>query len=331
LHRKDAVLEAITAPREWYVERFAAAEPTAMDVAWRRAPFEQRPFLRWGAGHLLLLSPRALLSWLGEGFSHRVFACAERRGEQVKQRYMRYYGQLVEAYSLELAESSFDAPEPMRRVHGEQRYGKGGGKKTSDIAIDSSPDLVLFEVGAGRLKESSRVLARWEDVESDLKKLVLVRMKKLDGVIDALQADEATLPNISSETLREIWPVIVTAGGVIQSEILWDYIEEHREGMLEQPRVQPLTLLDLDDFELLMGLVEAGASLVDVLRRKNGSRFRRFDLEKWIEQDSSAPREQRPALMERRMGEVFLTFGRQLGFSEEQLAPLRERHQSMEP
>jgi hypothetical protein len=244
---------------------------------------------------------------------------------------MRYYGQLVEAYSLELAESSFDAPEPMRRMHGEQRYGKGGGKKTSDIAIDSSPDLVLFEVGAGRLKESSRVLARWEDVESGLKKLVLVRMKKLDGVIDALQADEATLPNISSETLREIWPVIVTAGGVIQSEILWDYIEEHREGMLEQPRVQPLTLLDLDDFELLMGLVEAGASLVDVLRRKNGSRFRRFDLEKWIEQDSSAPREQRPALMERRMGEVFLTFGRQLGFSEEQLAPLRERHQSMEP
>jgi hypothetical protein len=250
-------------------------------------------------------------------------------GEQVKQRYMRYYGQLVEAYALELAESSYAAPEPMRRVHGEQRYGKGGGKKTSDIAVDSFPDLVLFEIGAGRLKESSRVLARWDDVESDLKKLVLVRVKKLNGVVDALESDEARIPNIVSARLRAIWPVIVTAGSVIQSEILWDYIDEHRNGMLEQPRVQPLTLLDLDDFELLMGLVEKGASLVDVLRRKSESRFRTFDLQQWLEHDPTAPKEQRSALMERRMGEVFLTFGRRLGFSEEQLAPLRVSREAM--
>ena len=116
--RKDAVLELISAPRAWYADRFSAADHTAMDVAWRRAPFEQRPFLQWGDGHLLLLSPRALISWLGEGFQHRAFACAARRGEAQKQSYMRYFGQLIEAYAQELTESvrgrQHDAPRSRR-------------------------------------------------------------------------------------------------------------------------------------------------------------------------------------------------------------------------
>jgi hypothetical protein len=133
---RGAVLDILSAPRDWYVEQFGRGQHTEMDVAWRRTPFEKRPFLRWGNGHLLLLFPRALLSWLGEGFHDRVFACAERRGEKTKQRYSRYHGQLVEAYALELAESMNPPLGGTRRVYGEQRYRKGGGKKISDISID---------------------------------------------------------------------------------------------------------------------------------------------------------------------------------------------------
>jgi hypothetical protein len=224
--RKAEVLDLISAPREWYVEQFSAGSDTAMDVAWRRTPFEKRPFLPWGDGHLLLLSPRGLLSWLGEGFHHRVFPAAERRGEATKQRYLRYYGQLVETYALELAKSVYPPLAGEPRVHGEQRYGKGGGSKTSDISIDSTPDLVLFEVAGGRLTEPSRVLAQWDRVEFDLEKLVLARIRKLDGAADAILSGKANIPHVDGEQLRHIWPVIVTAGDIVQSELLWDYVHE---------------------------------------------------------------------------------------------------------
>ncbi len=312
--RKQLALDLISAPREWYVDQFSVGSDTAMDVAWRRNPFEKRPFLRWGDGHLLLLSPRGLLSWLGEGFHHRTFAAAERRGEATKLRYSRYNGQLVEAYALELAESVYPPLAGQGRAHGEQRYGRGGGSKTSDISIDSAPDLVLFEVAGGRLTEPSRVLAEWDRVESDLNRLVLVRIRKLDGAINAILSGEATIPHVERDQLRHIWPVIVTAGDIVQSDLLWDYVNEQAPDALKQRQVQPVTLLDLDDFELLLGLAEGGTSLVDILRRKTEPRYRSFDLRAWQTNDPTAPPEREPSLRSRRMREVFVSVADLFGF-----------------
>lgn len=313
--RKDETLELISAPREWYAERFARGKETAMDVAWRRTPFEQRPFLQWGDGHLLLLSPRALLSWLGEGFHHRVFACAERRGKAMRARYQRFHGELVEAYALELVESVYPAPEPLRRVHGEQSYrSKDGESKTSDISVDSAPDLVLFEVTAARLTEKTRVVADWDSVEFDLKKLVLERIRKLDGCVTALLDGTATIPHVDGSRIRHIWPVIVTAGDLVQSDLLWDYVNEHMAGRLKQRPVQALTMVDLDDFELLMGLVEGGMSLVEVLRRKAESPFRRLDLSQWRSHDPTAPPGEHPRALKMKMNAVFAETVERLGF-----------------
>jgi hypothetical protein len=312
--RKAKVLDLISAPREWYVEQFSAGSDTAMDVAWRRTPFEKRPFLRWGDGHLLLLSPRGLVSWLGEGFHHRVFAAAEGRGKATKQRYLRYYGQLVETYALELAESVYPPLAGQRRVQGEQRYGKGGGSKTSDISIDSAPDLVLFEVAGGRLTEPSRVLAQWDRVEFDLEKLVLARIRKLDGAIDAILSGKAKIPNVDADQLRHIWPVVVTAGDIVQSELLWDYVHEQAPEALQQRQVQPVTLLDLDDLELLLGLAEGGATVVDILRSKADPRYRPFDLRAWLTDDPTAPPERVPSLLKGRMREVVVSVADLFGF-----------------
>ena len=105
--------------------------------------------------------------------------------------------------------------------------------------------------------------------------------------------------------------------------MLWDYIREHAAGMLGQPRVQPLTLLDLDEFELLLGLVEAGASVIDVLRRKADSAFGQLDIHQWLQHDPAAPREARPSVMEQRMSDMFLDFGDRLGL-DASIARLRD-------
>ena len=58
--------------------------------------------------------------------------------------------------------------------------------------------------------------------------------------------------------VRRIWPVVVTAGNLIQSEPLWHHIRTASRGKLTQPGVQPLTILDVGDYEAVCGLVEAG-------------------------------------------------------------------------
>jgi hypothetical protein len=174
--------------------------------------------------------------------------------------------------------------------------------------------LVLFEVAGGRLTEPSRVLAQWDRVEFDLEKLVLARIRKLDGAIDAILSGKAKIPNVDADQLRHIWPVVVTAGDIVQSELLWDYVHEQAPEALQQRQVQPVTLLDLDDLELLLGLAEGGATVVDILRSKADPRYRPFDLRAWLTDDPTAPPERVPSLLKGRMREVVVSVADLFGF-----------------
>jgi hypothetical protein len=78
--------------------------------------------------------------------------------------------------------------------------------------------------------------------------------------------------------------------------------------------VQPPTLLDLDDLELLLGLAEGGASLVDILRRKAKPRYRAVDLQAWQRDDPTAPPGRVPSLLSSRMREVFVSVADLFGF-----------------
>jgi hypothetical protein len=90
-------------------------------------------------------------------------------------------------------------------------------------------------------------------------------------------------------------------------------------GRLEQRPVQALTMLDLDDFELLMGLVEGGMSLVEVLRRKAESPFRKLDLNQWRFHDPTAPPGRHPRALTMKMTVAFAETVQRLGFDPSQI------------
>jgi hypothetical protein len=70
--RQHAIAELLTAPREWYAHEFGALGNDLDSIVWERSPFLRRPFLRLADGRWLLISPRTIDSWLGEGFYYRV-------------------------------------------------------------------------------------------------------------------------------------------------------------------------------------------------------------------------------------------------------------------
>jgi hypothetical protein len=272
----------LSAPRAWYQEQFTELGDDLDTLAWERRPFLRRPFLRLEDGQWLLIAPRAIESWLGEGFMHRAMEAAERRGESLRLR--GFLGAVFERYCLDLTRSVYigERPPGGGRVYGEQEYNRGGGQLTSDVAIDLGPDIVMIEVVARRLTQEMQVFGDREVLERNLAPMLFNKMAQLGRVATDLFAGAATLPDVNIGHVERLWPVLVTAGDLMQTEILWDRIDDRMPEALRGGRVQPLTVLDLGDFELLLGLVAEGESLPSILARKAAGPYRRLELSRLV-------------------------------------------------
>jgi hypothetical protein len=303
LDRRHQALELISATREQFQAEFAAAGTSVEHLAWETRPFMRHPCLRTSDDGLVLTSAKAMQSWLTDGFYYRLLTSAQRRsvndGGRTSNLFTSLAGSLLEAYELEVMRSVLPGARPLGagRVRGEQPYGRGDGKRTSDVAVDLGQDLVLFEVSNSRLRADTLILGDNERVKADLDRMISKKIKQLDGCIEALLAGEATIPGVDISDVLRIWPVIVTAGEITQTDELWTFIDRESGGRLDQPKVQPLTLLDVEDYDQLCALIEDGHSLYHLLDRKLQPAFRRRELAVWLDHDPGAPGQTQPPNM----------------------------------
>jgi hypothetical protein len=312
--RREPALAAIAADREAFQSDFAQDGDRLSRLAWEVRPFMRHPFLLLEEGGLLLVSPRAVLSWLSEGFHYRLLDSAQRRAgkdRKLSRNYTAFVGELVEEYALELVRSVHQGQRPVGsgRVYGEQPYGrkrgnKKGADKTSDIAIDLGLDLVLIEASGSRLRAETLLSGDMKSVTYDLERMVVKKIRQLGHCIHALLAGRAQIPadkpDVDMDRVERIWPVVVTAGNLTQTGALWQHIHSKTEGALNQLKVQPLTLLDIDDLEALCGFIEYGHALPDMLAAKTTPPYRELELAVWVQHDPAAPPEDhsRPSYVE---------------------------------
>jgi hypothetical protein len=304
--RREDALRLIAADRAAFAAEFATAGTDPTHIAWETRPFMRRPFLRLADDSILLISPRGMKAWLSDGFHYRLLDSAQSRSaadRKLSRRYTAYFGELLEQHVLRLARSAYgNRPLGGGRVYGEQPYGKADAK-TSDVAIDLGLDLVLIEVSASRLRADRLILGTPEEFAEDLDRLLVGKIKQLDGCITALISGVATIPTATPDVdlsrVQRISPVVLSAGTISQSEMLWKYVRDQSMGMLAQAKVQPVALLDPQDFEQLMGLVEAGRDLGKILTGKTSEPYRDLELAVYLNEAPGAPRERpRPAAIE---------------------------------
>ena len=300
--RAEVIADLVSAPRQWYAEEFATTGDSLDSIAWERTPFLRRPFLQLADGRWLLVSPRAIDSWLGEGFYYRALEGAHRH--DAANRFFTFFGKLVETYCLDLTRSVYSGERPVGggRVHGEQPYGHHGGKRTSDVAIDLGTDLVVIEVVSARFAANVRVYGNPEVMADALERMLFKKMGQLGRVCAAVLSGEATIPDVDRTHLERVWPVVVTGGQLMQTELLWDRIDAETPPELAGAQVQPLTVLDIGDLELLLGLVSDGHYLPDVLGQKAVGPYRRLEIGRWMHEELHLPLPlmQRPPVLEER-------------------------------
>jgi hypothetical protein len=296
--RAEAALAVISADREALQRAFAELHAHGKRFMWELRPFNTSPFLRLKDNRgLVLLGRPWILSWLGEGFHYRAIRVAQAedaaesggRTDHV-QRYTAFAGQVFEKYCLSLAEDGLPAPAV---VMGEQQYGRGGGQKTSDVAVIVGEDLVLFEVNARRVGAEPLLTGDPLDASNELTKLLVKKINQLGVSVAALLSSDATLPGIDVVDVKRIFPVVVAAGRLWQTSNLWGYLDHARDPdkckSFDDDRVQPLQVLDVGEYEQLLTLAHHGSNLPDLIARKTSGPYRHRDLAVWLNQDPQAP------------------------------------------
>lgn len=284
-------LPVIASSRKEFQERFAALSGGPEAMGWEVRPFKTTPFLRLANGDLLLLATPWMLSWVGEGFHYRTMSEAQRSaGGAASARYTRFIGEVVERYALDLAESAIQPPV---RALGEQRYGRHGGQLTSDLAIVSNTDLVLFEINARRVAATAAVTGTVADATLEISRLLVEKADQVGGCISALLSGEATLPDVDMSTVKRIWPVVVSVGHVMQTSNLWSFLraslDPEKAASFGDSRVQPLQIMDIGDYEKVMALAEAGHPVAEMLGLKTAGPYRDRDFAAWLHADPAAP------------------------------------------
>jgi hypothetical protein len=296
--REPQAVAVVSADRAELRLAFEELKADGRRFIWELRPFNRWPFLRLeDGGGLLLLGRPWMLSWLGEGFHYRAMRVAQHedtartagRTDHV-QRYTAYAGQVFEAYCLRLAR---DAMGGTTLVVGERQYGKGGGQKTSDVAILVGEDLILFEANARRIGAEPLVTGDPLDATNELTKLLVKKINQLGVCVGALLDGAAELEGVDMHAVKRVFPVVVAAGHVWQTGNLWTYLEGARDdgkcSSFNDPRVKPLQVLDAGDYEMLMALAAHGSGLGEMLARKTNGPFCQRDLAVWLSEDPEAP------------------------------------------
>jgi len=285
-----AVQDALAAPREFFVTGFSKSKNNPARLAWEATPFQQRPFVLLDDGRLALTSPRAIYSWLTDGWHYRLLDIAMQKRQ--RDAFTTFIGYLFETYVVELFQLALPARAAGNgTVHGEQSY--GGGQLTSDVAVDYGDDLFLFEVVSTRLPLGVRAEADQAELEEHLTRTLLDKIEQLDRVAGDVLSDTARIPDVDAARLRRVWPVVITAGDITETEPLWKWLHEHiPPGTFADARVQPLQLLTVEDVEIIAGLVSHGEEIIDIIAAKARSDYRELGVVRWLAdtRDEDPPR-----------------------------------------
>lgn len=161
-------------------------------------------------------------------------------------------------------------------------YGKRGG--TADLVIDFGEALAVIEIVSAQLTINTRVDCTRGAFERDLEKLVIKKVRQIDGTARKLIANETKLTGVTVNHARTIIPIVVAAFGFPHLPPVHARLQERLrdEHLLQDGPFADLCILDLRDLELLEGAAERGDAPHHLLVEWQKSRLYRMPFRTWL-------------------------------------------------
>lgn len=264
-----------------FVERLSATREEAKLVLERNADglpvgptlFHKRPFIRLADDVLVAASPWVVREVLNVGLWARHLAAAKRQfgNEAGAKKWSGAFGDLFEAWCRRVGEWAAATP-------GFKGHLLDVPPELGDVAFAYGKNIVVFEMKSRLMREdvlkgatSPESAVQYYDDYFFAKRTAEFRggvVRQVDAGIRALRSGQFE-PNIHRNTL--VLPCLVTfddIGGDNPSMYRWLKRRCKEERLLQGRRLRPLTLLDADLYELLLGVAGGQRGIVDILKRK---------------------------------------------------------------
>jgi hypothetical protein len=276
------VLEALLHTHESLVtvlrERLAAYPGTLRD-AYDFLAFMGRPLYQVRHDVLVPVHLGYLAARFSGGIYWTVFDYL--RDAEVRLQFSSFFGRVFEVYVRRSIQRSIpDRGELARRVYPEFIYRtRDGDRKTSDVIVVYERAAIFIEATASRIRmEETAITGDLRSFEADIGRIVIKKAEQLTDRIRDFRAGLYTIGGLSHRELPRIYPVIATFQSLPESFFTWEYINERltNEGLLQGAGIAPLQVLDIEEIEILEGILPQGVSLLEILQRRIDDPQRRY-------------------------------------------------------
>jgi|GEM_PF-5381690 hypothetical protein len=292
-----SILDSLKVPRDVFDRCLALISRTADEfralviatkpehqTEWSFDSLRQFPILRLDNGDLLVLSKDLLVDriygWLPMFDLIEGLVSAKRKKDAER----------AETWFRHLCE--LDALEGIRNLAGSRVFGEaeiqaafGTSVRNADAAIDYPDEWAVIEIGTRQLSRATVVATTAEGLEADLRRGIDEKAAQLDATIRELIADETRLTGQPARPRRRYVALLALTEGFPVNPLTTTAIKERLRaaGLLADPRIGPLHVLDQEELDMAEALgEEGGPSLLQLLEEHERSNLSTSAFKDWL-------------------------------------------------
>lgn len=283
------------------VDEFASSA-ARMTKDWQMRSIQERPLLRIG-NEVVVLDERFLIERVTSGLYWLVHDHEKALDDRFRHLWTQAYGEmhemLVEDYLAPFAPPVLGGLGTS--LFTEEDLGAAFGGKRADVGIDFGTTVLIADAQAGQLSTKTREEGDPTAFKRDLDQIVVnKKARQLHYTAACLMRDPQPPKSPLAQPARRVVPVVVPGGTFPTSPITRRYIAGQLadKGLLNEPGVDPLVVLDLRDLEHAEAVrAYRGIDLVTMIRDWQDSDYRDMSLSDWLIVAFDDPGLDRPGIL----------------------------------
>ena len=231
----------------------------------------QAPLISIDSGVFLVLDQQYLLDCFTRGLYWRIHDHArDVYGDDERKKWTQFYAEMHEAmvgsyfrsFALEYVgeRTTFFGEEKLKLAFPEGQV--------CDFGLDFGEAVILGEAQSGQFARNTIQGADVNQYLKDLNKMVLGKVTQLDSTANNLLLSEQPKASPLKAAAKRIYPIVITGGIFTSNPYSNKFIDKEitSAGLLTDPRVEPLSILDLRDLEEAEGIkVRDGVTLLQLI------------------------------------------------------------------
>lgn len=257
-------------PLQWFRDQFAPggawdkpALVTAINseqFATNTLPFKAYPFLQWGDGRTLVLDIQYVSELLIYGLYWRIVDDVRKNlGQQRAETFIGLWGRLFELYLFDLFYYFYPPASAMLSTDVGYKDGQ------IDALLDYGSDVFVFEFKASLLRDQTKNNRDIKLFEDEMALKFIENQKGAPKALRQLAGAASAICGGAVQTTvkpKRIYPVLVGYEPVLESFYVNAYLQRMFRtfipGKVDDVVVQPLTVMSVDELEMLLPNIQAG-------------------------------------------------------------------------